>query len=66
MERFIEITTVGGQRQLINTRHIVSVDIFDRGMGLPLITQITLVTNSYPKTYESYEEVISKILDYLN
>lgn len=61
MEKFIEITTVDGKKQLINIRHIVSVSIWDRGYGLELITQIQTIDGHYPKTYESYEEVVKKI-----
>ncbi len=58
---FIEIITVSGKKELINIRAIASVSVWDRGCGMPPITQITLVNGSYPKTYESYEEVLKKI-----
>ena len=61
MEKFIEITTVDGYKELINIRHIVSVSIWDRGYNLPLITQIRMIDGHYPKAYESYEEIVKKI-----
>lgn len=61
MDKFIEITDVGGDKMLINAAHVVSVEIWTRGNDMPLVTQINLVGGFQPKTYESYEEVKKKV-----
>ncbi len=62
MEHFIEITNISGEKEFINTRYIVSISVWDRGCNMPLITQISLANNSFPKTYESYDDIVSKIV----
>ena len=61
MDKFIEITDVAGDKMLINAEHIASVEIWRRGDGHPLVTQINLVCGTHPKTYESYEDIKKKI-----
>lgn len=61
MDNFIEITSPVGRKELINIRHIISVFAIDRGFGMPLLTQLTLVDQNYPKATESYEEIKAKI-----
>lgn len=61
MDKFIEITDIGGDNMLINAAHVVCVEIHTNVDGEFRYTQINFVGGSYVHTYERYEEVKQKI-----
>ena len=61
MDKFIEITDIGGDNMLINAAHVVCVETHTNVDGEFRYTQINFVGGTYVHTYERYEEVKKKI-----
>lgn len=61
MDKFIEITDVGGDKMLINAEHIVVVEEYKNVEGSFRYTQIALVGKHNRITYERLAEVKKKI-----
>ena len=61
MDKFIEITDVGGDKMLINAEHVVVVEEYKNEDGSFRYTQIALVGNHNRITYERLAEVKKKI-----
>lgn len=61
MDKFIEITDIGGDKMLINAAHVVCVEEYKKENDEFRYTQIALVGGHTRITYERYEEVKKKI-----